>query len=187
MYYRILANSKENSKWSLKSPQGRNGSKIEPWAFITGQKYSGTDNLHVSLRREGSPVDFNFCDFDVIVTTQELNRSLKKEVGNNNIQCIPVEVESNKKIAYEILNVLDVIECIDENRSEFLKWSKEDRRPDKEGQYRMVTKLRIDPKKAIGHKLFRIKNWEIAVIVDEDIKKLLEAKKISGIVFQSVM
>ena len=40
-----------------------------------------------------------------------------------------------------VLNSLRVLRCIDEERSEFVKWTKQDHRADLAGQYRQITKL----------------------------------------------
>lgn len=184
-YYRILADPKEISRWHLESPQCRDQQQIEPWVFISGQKYTGPLNLYASLRRNGIPVDFNFCDFDIIVIARDLKDSLQK-LTEDNIQFIPITIESMEESDYEIANIVDVVDCIDETRSEFTKWTKLDGRPDKVGQYRMITKLIITPNKVEGHKFFRVKNWEIAIIVNEDIKKALESRNATGIIFDPV-
>lgn len=88
--------------------------------------------------------------------------------------------------AWNLQSCFDTVSREFEANSEFMKWTKEDGRPEKVGEYRMFTKLSLDPKKATGHKIFRVQGWQIALIVEEEVKESLEQRKASGIVFQVV-
>ena len=118
------------------------------------------------------------------VVTPEICRSLASVAGEA-VQCIPVIVDPSLE-RFEILNVLDLVECVDEERSEITKWTEDDGRPDKIGHYRMITKLVLNEKKISDHRIFRVAGWEVALIVDENIKLSLERKKVSGIRFDAV-
>jgi hypothetical protein len=63
-----------------------------------------------------------------------------------------------------VLNALRVIRCLDEERSEFIKWTEGDHRADLAGQYRQVTRLVLDAR-AIPPDvhLFRGEAWLIAL------------------------
>jgi len=183
-FYRVLPDPKANQRWYLKSPVDSNGQEVDPRSFTSCNRYESVLPLRLPIRRDGKPVAFNFCDFDMIVTQKYLNNALQDLVGNS-IQRIPVEVDASEE-KYEILNVLDAVECISEGRSEFTKWTEDSGRPDKIGQFRMITKLFIDPEKARAHTIFRVKEWKIALIIDESVKRLLEKNSASSIIFQPV-
>jgi hypothetical protein len=87
---------------------------------------------------------------------------------------------------YEILNAVCSEACLDESGSEVMKWKPEDGRPDKIGEYRMVTNLTIHPNHTNSRHIFRIRGWEIALIVSEDLKKAIEYLPNLGIVFETV-
>jgi hypothetical protein len=74
------------------------------------------------------------------------------------------------------LNSLRVVRCLDEQYSEFLKWTKEDHRADLAGQYRQVTKLalRASAIPADAH-FFRIEGWTVALVVSELVKTAMES------------
>lgn len=74
----------------------------------------------------------------------------------------------------EILNVVDRVGCIDEPRSQFTKWTPEDGRLEKTGDYRMVTHLQLNSRLANSHHLFRVTEWPVALIASEQVKSLLE-------------
>ena len=75
---------------------------------------------------------------------------------------------------------------MDETRSEIMRWKHEDGRPDKVGRYRMVGNLTIDPTRVRNRHIFRIDDWEIALIVSERLKIALEAIPELGVVFSPV-
>ncbi len=75
-----------------------------------------------------------------------------------------------------MLNAVRVIRCLDEKRSEFIKWTEHDHRADLAGKYRQVTKLVLIPG-AIppdAH-IFRVDGWEVALIVSEVVKVAMES------------
>ena len=57
--------------------------------------------LQSPLRQTGDHVDFNFADFDMVVTPADVNVEIAKIVGSA-IQRIPVTVEGTRR-AFEIL------------------------------------------------------------------------------------
>jgi hypothetical protein len=84
-------------------------------------------------------------------------------------------------------SVLPVIECLDERRSEFSQWTANDHRPDKVGQYRMVTRLRIvTASLAPDAHILRIAGLQIALVVSETIKSAMERSGCVGAKFVEV-
>jgi hypothetical protein len=78
-------------------------------------------------------------------------------------------------------------DCLDEKRSEFTKWTKNDHRADLAGQYRMVTRLRILTEQVPrdAH-FFRVEGWRIALIVSEGVKEAMERVGCLGAKFVEV-
>jgi hypothetical protein len=160
------------------------GVELDPRDFTEGLRVGPQPALTFPLRRRGEVIDFNFGDFDVVVVPASLGEKLEAVVGSS-LQRFPARVESSE-LPFEVLNVTDLVSCIDEPRSEILKWSSEDEYPEKAGEYRMITRLRIDPRAAEGHALFRLAGWPIALIASEQIKQLLESEKTTGLRFERV-
>lgn len=183
-YYELLADPEEVSRWYLKSPLDADGNEVNPRIFTQGIQVDFQQQLVLPLRRSGKEVDFNFSDFDMVVTPSSLNSELEALLGSV-IQRIPVEIENSSK-RYEILNVSQLVECLDESRSLFTKWAAGDGRPEKIGQYRMIATLKIDPAAVKGRHLFRVAGWPISMIVSEEVKKFLESRKTSGLKYERV-
>jgi hypothetical protein len=179
-FYSVVAHPEAVTRWYLKAPLS-NGGAIDPRVFTEARPVDFAGALSLPLRREGAPVDFNFADFDMVVTTPALIDELQKLPGVA-LQRWPVTIPGAVK-PFEILNVLDSVDCIDEERSEFIKWTPEDGRADKVGEYRMFVSMKLDPHKAKGHHLFRLKGWEIALIASERVKVLCEQLGVTGVAF----
>jgi Immunity protein family (Imm11) len=82
--------------------------------------------------------------------------------------------------------VTTTIKCVDENESDITWWTEADERPDKIGQYRMITKLKIVPDLVQESQMFRVEGWEIALVISETVKVALEKRGVAGIRFEEV-
>lgn len=183
-YYELQADPAAFPRWYLGSPIDPAGSEIDPRTFTQGVPVGTQPPLILPFRRTGDEVEFNFCDFDMIVTPRTLNAELETLVGAA-IQRIPVSV-GNRADEFEILNVCELVKCVDESRSVATKWTASDGRPDKVGQFRMVIELKIDPSAASGHEIFRVAGWPIALVVSEKVKRFFEDRKVSGLKYERV-
>ncbi|HKQ79085.1 MAG TPA: DUF1629 domain-containing protein [Blastocatellia bacterium] len=140
--------------------------------------------LTVPLRKPGKPLGLTLADFDMPVASKEV-ADLLVSLAPKDIQRIPVEV-SSQPLDYEIINVTTTIKCLDEKESEILWWTEADKRPDKVGQYRMITMLKIIPELVKKSQVFRIEGWKIALVMSETVKIALEKSGITGIRFRKV-
>ena len=182
-YFQLIDDLQRDDRWFLGSPSDSVGRPVEPDLFVGGGEVSGVQQpLHVRLRRGGVPLDWTFADFDMPVVRATVLALLQPL--SVRIQAIPAFVDGAP--SFYILNVLDVRDCLDESGSAFLKWRAEDGRPDRTGQYRQVSRLRIDPVRAMDAHIFRLKGYEIALIVSETIKRQFEQHAVSGVQFLPV-
>jgi hypothetical protein len=206
-FYDLVIDPALESCWFLKAPRDSAGNEIDPRIFTEGDPVdlqlpstnSGAGRLRtrnyfepvdaplplsIPVRWLGPPLDFNFAAFDMIVTPRTLNEELEALVGPA-IQRIPVTVEGQGD-KFEILNVCECVKCIDDSRSDVERWTAEHGRPEKIGQYLMFVDLKIDPAIARGHHIFRLAGWEIALIASEKVKRLFEARKVTGLGYRRV-
>jgi hypothetical protein len=173
------------TRWFLGSPYDSAGNEVDPRVFADGVPVNVPLPLTVPVRQLGEKVDFNFCAFDMVIAPREFNIELEKLVGSA-IQRIPVTIEGEDD-RFEILNVCETVQCLDESRTEHvMKWTIDDGRPDKIGKYRMIIGLKINPDIARGHLIFRITDWPIALVISEEVKILLETWSMSGLEYRRV-
>ncbi len=183
-FYRLLFNEEDRGQWFLGVPVGLSGKMTNPHAFTAGKRVVPDEQLVVPVSHPGHSLDFSFAAFDVPVVT-ERTAELLGRMCPKSIQRLPVTVESQEE-RFEILNFLTAVDCIDELRTKGTKWTLADGEPDKVGQYRMITELRVIPAETEYSCAFRVAGWEVALVVSGDVKAALEAANITGLAYELV-
>ena len=157
----------------------------EFWQYLNaGEINIPNKQLEISVKEEGIPLDFTFADFGILI----VNEKTANLFNDNEVQLIPIRLKGYKNInKYFVMVVKNVLDCVDENKSVFTKWEKDNPiRPDKAGQYKSIYKLVIKSELANGHNIFRIKNYDVIIAISETLKKRLEELRITGIKFKKV-
>jgi len=150
--------------------------------------WTGKPTRHSALKAEIThgqrTLQFSLTSFAVPVATNALGTAIESIAGAD-LQRIPIRI--NKFPGFEILNSVRSIQCLEESKSEFTKWTDHDHRPDLIGQYRQVTKLILDPSRIPedAH-FFRVEGWLIALIASERVKEIMEKTGCFGAKFQQV-
>lgn len=184
-YFDVVTDDVQFSyRWFLDEPLSARGKEIDAREFTYGQPYAGPRPERVPIGQAGPPVEFNMAAFDMPVVSQEIARRLSV-IAPREIECFPVAVGSSI-VRYAILNAVHREACVDEQHSIIMRWMPGDGRPDLVGTYRMVSNLRIDPALTHNRDIFRIQDWEVALIVSERIKDALDDIPDLGVVFRPV-
>lgn len=183
-YYRLMIDPDTKDLWFLSGPVDGTGIQIDPRIFTCCTRYNTRSDLTIPIGNIGIESFFNFSAFGMLVSERGLNAELETVLCVE-AQRIPVAIPGARH-DYEILNVLDCIDCIDEKRSALSKWRKEHGRLEKVGQYKMVYELVIDSARAEGHHLFRVAGWNVALICSERARHFFERLGVVGVTFQSV-
>lgn len=180
-FYDILADDERfGHRWFLGEPLDSSGQQIDARSFRYGVPYDGLQPSSVPVDRAGLEVGFNLGAFDMPVIRDDVRQAIAS-VTTEGYEVYPVEIVGSE-MRYWILNVSTRIDCVDESVSVFTKWLPEDDRPDRLGSYRSISTLRIDSQRA-RKPMFRLKGWEVALIVSEPIRHALRKIADLGIVF----
>jgi hypothetical protein len=184
-YFRVLHdNTRFADRWFLDEPRAKTGEEIDAREFRYGRCYVGPPPVNVPIQVVGRKVAFNLAAFDMPVVTDEIARLVETSASGEG-EYFPVKIGFSLS-GYAILNAIFREACVDETRSEVERWKPEDDRPDRVGRYRMVYDLTIDPSRTHNRHIFRIEDFEVALIVSEKLKEALELIPDLGIVFQPV-
>ena len=101
----------------------------------------------------------------------KLLSSLQTGAGVDNIDYFPVTLRDQKNgeldTEYLLANVLGLVDCVDMQKSKVEHWES--------GMGFDFLSMAIDPAKARGFKLFRLKDDPTKVIIDEELKQHFEA------------
>jgi hypothetical protein len=135
------------------------------------------------ISHPGKPLDFTLSSFSVPIVNGALARLLRKQAAAD-VQIFELGVGAHEMYA---LNVTRALECLDEKKSEFIKWRPEDGRADRLGGYRQVTKLVLDPTAIPANaKMFRVKGWLVALVVSEELAHAMTRHGCSGAKFLDI-
>jgi hypothetical protein len=180
-FYRLLDDVNVPNRWHLGEIFEVEGTSLELWHGIA--RYSEKP-LTVKIDRSGKSLDFCMTSFAIPVAKTPLGHAIGAIAGPD-LQRISVMIDGFRD--YEVLNSVRIIGCLDEANSIFTKWTPKDHRHDLAGQYRMVTKLVLDPKRVPSDcHFFRLEGWHIALIVSQDVRRAMEDAGCLGALFQDV-
>jgi hypothetical protein len=172
-------------RWHLRSPVDEHGQKINPWQFNEGRWLEPRGLIRFPVRPDGRELDFTLAAFSIPVVNGRVVQ-LFERLGLQEVQFLPVQVEGHAGPHF-ILNTLRSIRCIDDARCGEVRYFKpEDEQPEKVGEYRVVSGMRIDPTKVEDARIFRPWGWRVALIVSEELKQALEREGLTGLRFTEV-
>ncbi|MFP2899834.1 imm11 family protein [Corallococcus sp. 4LFB] len=175
-----------SGRWELGHPLDQEGRKLEdPWQFRIGQRAHPDGHIRIPIKISGTPLDYSHAAFSIPVVHARV-ASLFTELAPDDVQLIPVEIDS-QPAQHFILNATRRVKCIDDATCEEVRyWTPEDGMPEKVGTYSSVSGMRIDTAKVGEAKVFRTWGWTVALIVSEELKEALERAGISGVKFKDV-
>jgi len=182
-YFDLFDGETIPGRWHLGDILAQDGSEPE---FARCIRFEGPGPLVAEVQYEGRALDFCVSAFNAPVVSVRLANAVSAVAGSS-VQCIPLLVPGHVGMMM-VLNSLRVVRCLDETRSEFSKFTENDRvRPDLAGQYKSVPKQIVDPKAipSDAH-VFRIEGWFVTLIVSETVKDAMERVGCVGATFRDV-
>ncbi|MFP2925093.1 imm11 family protein [Pyxidicoccus sp. 3LG] len=174
-------------RWYLAEPTSPAGQTVpDIWAFVDGRPVEAPGPLRVPFSRPGRPLDFDKTTVGGTPIVSARVASVFREMAPGDVQLFPVEVESQTE-PYSLLNVARTVRCIDDAACEEVQlYTEEDEEPERHGEYRSVSGLRIDKAKVGDARVFRLWGYHIPIIVDGELKEALERAGITGGRFDEV-
>jgi hypothetical protein len=183
-FFRILFDSSLPDYTHFREPSEMQGKTVDAWNFQGLGEWKAPQLLQIAVRNEGTIYDINMGAFDLPVVNGKVKSIIQgSPIASEQVQFIDVMYGERKLY---ILNSLPVIDCLDEQRSDFMKWTKRDHRKDLAGTYRQVIGLHVRHEPLAGTEICRIKGWEVALIVSGQLVEQFKKAKLQGAVFQDV-
>ncbi|WP_164010920.1 imm11 family protein [Pyxidicoccus trucidator] len=186
-YFRLAIDEYVKGRWYLDEPTDLAGQEIDDiWAFIQGRPVEAPGALRIPLARPGKPLAFDLTTAAMSPVVNTPVAAVFRELAPEDVQLFPVEVETQTE-PYYLLNVARTVRCIDERAcAEVQVYTAADGRPDRIGEYRAVSGLRIDTSKVGDERVFRPWGWPPPIIVAGELKEALERTGILGGRFDEV-
>ncbi len=176
-YYRVLRDRSVTDLSFLGEPSDSSG-QVDARRFTRGEPFgTPAEVLTVPIVEPGMQVDFAFGAFDLPVVSTSLGQSLRA-FAPESVELVPAVVGNVER---DILNVLDCIDCIDEQRTVGEKWPADTLRSDRVGQYRTVVHLFLDESRIGGRHIFRVAGWRVALVISEALARHVSADEVLGL------
>jgi hypothetical protein len=199
-YYEIIEKFENPNRWHLTRLENQSGVELDPRLFTEGLKYGGeisyprpvSDSLRttidlplrIAVKKGCDQLDFTFGPFNLPVVSSRIAEHLEAHCKSY-IQLLPLEIAGSNR-RFEVLNVLCVIDAVDRQRSE-ISWRRDDSRSDTlQGSIGGIANLVLRDDIICESPIFRLKDWELPLIVDEELKHALETMHPAGIRFKAL-
>ena len=168
-------------RWYLREPTAPDGQRIpDIWAFVQGRLVEEPRPLYIPFSRPGQPLDFDKTTVAGTPVVSARIAAVFRNMARTDVQLFSVEVEGQAE-PFFLLNVARVLRCIDDVACEEARlWLPEDGRPDRVGEYHVISGLRIDKSKTGDARVFRLWGYLPTIVVDGELKDALEQTGIVG-------
>ena len=179
-YFRLRDDIEFLNRWYLGDIYG-----IDNWKVLVTAPET-TNSLKIELIQDGAEIDFTLSEtYGVPIVSEKLR---KEFTTCEELDFVSVRVGGKScRKSYYLMVTRQLADCVDEKESDFQILEKNDPvRPDKSGQYRSFFNLKIDATKVGDLEVFRLKNFETAIVISENIKNKLEMIEATGTDFELV-
>lgn len=174
-YYDLFDDMSSSSRWYLDSVTGASGQWLGV-ALSSATRFEGPTPLKIDVYRPGPPLELTIAD-DELVVNERVARILEG-VASADIQLLPAVVSGHPE-PYFVVNMLYEPDCIDEQRTgDARRYTAEDGRPDRIGQFKCATNMKIDPARTGGHDIFRPWGWAVVIVVSAKVADALRAANV---------
>jgi hypothetical protein len=170
-------------QWFLRRPRSATGEVLYPDEFTVGVPYIGPVPVTLEIGQNGKEVQFHLAAFGMPVVSHKI-ANIIRSIAPDHAEFFPVEIVGAEN-EYEIMNVTCLLDCLDEDASNFTVWKEADGRPDLVGQYQMISQARIDGSRAARHPIFRLSKFCVSLFVTNQIQEELEDRPDLGVKFIS--
>jgi hypothetical protein len=183
-FFRMWFDQVRGDFWFVDQPRAASGAQISAFKFTSGLPVETTEPLDIRVDINGRRTVIAFGALDIVIARTDVLDTIE-QLPNILIQRIPVTIDGRTS-DYEILNILDVVDCLDHQHLNAGRYSPEEiaKHPPRAKQYKHIYGNEIiDPKKAEGHHLFRPEGWLLPVIVSDVVKDVVISIEPEGIAF----
>lgn len=172
-------------RWHLGSPVDAQGNEADDFGYFTqGHSVKDPGPLRIACTVPGMPLDYSIGGLNVPIVHARVAEVFTR-LAPRAVQLVPVEIEGQSD-PYFILVVTRLVRCIDETASEIERWTPENGVPEMVGEYMSVRDLHIDRSRVGDEHLFRLQDWEVVILVSEELKDALERIQATGVKFTEV-
>ena len=175
-----------DGRWHFGDLLDADGREVERWTHGPGSRTksaAGTSQARSVGVVGRVPMELGFNTFKTLIASERA-AELLRQFAPEGIALFPVAAVGKP---YQIVDIIDQVECLDEGLSHVERFVPNDTvRPDRAGEVSLVIDLHIHADRAAGRHLFRVADWDVAVIVSAALRAAIGAAGLTGVVFRNV-
>jgi uncharacterized protein DUF1629 len=177
-YYQVFTDLDQPSHWSLGKPVISGTGSV--WQFSQGGTLDASPlgKIVFPVKARGRDGEIVVSPFDVVVAIGR-SADVIRQAAPNDVQFVPAELDDGTAVL--IINILNVIDCFDFDRSGFTRFPADYWQVDKRGKPNMVLNLRIRKEMVGSQQVFRVMHWEGAIVCSEGLLAALAAADVTGL------
>jgi hypothetical protein len=189
-FFKMMDDLHVPGRWYPAKPVDRYGNEIE-LDLMRGLpvQVGGPIRIrHSEFAPKGRAIDYSHLNGAIVPLVHVRVAAVLMELAPADVQILAVECEGEPD-QFALVNVLQVVKCIDDAASAEVTYFTEEDGPefkDQVGEYMSVGGMRIDATKPGEARIFRPWGWTVAIIVHEEIKQALERIGTVGVRFREV-
>ena len=153
------------------------------WKFSSCETLDIDTPVDLVIEETGPRVDYNLTAFGTPIATARLAKIISR-FASKEAQLFPACLSRKEELDMFVVNIVQAVDCLDRNRSEIQYFEID--HPTKPGLPRGISRLAILPDKVPDLHLFRIKDWQVAIVVSETLKNLIEVENCTGMKFNRI-
>jgi hypothetical protein len=184
-YFRLFFDG-EIKGWLLSTPKAKS-IEITEWAFTKGVRWEQNHELYSKIEYKGPVLPISFTSVrNALIVRGDVVDILKPILREDEVQVIPVEVE-NQKDEFFIFNIIKIVDCMDKEKSVFRLFDETWFDKSRIGQIKSIEKLVVNPESLKGTKMVRMKDPTSRIIIDNEVKEILEKNNVIGVKYLPAM
>jgi hypothetical protein len=175
-YFKITPDFTFDDQCLLSEPLGNDGRELHPTHITQPRPISPQAASHADIISPGALLGLNLTAGCFPIVRKDISEQVSKFCGGE-LQRLKINISGDEN--FELWNVLKCVDCIDEERSDFSRWTADDGILEKIGDYRFNV-LKIKHAAAQAHHLFRVLHCESVLVCSSAIKEIIECFKGHG-------
>ncbi len=183
-FYRLSSDIAIHGIWFLAEIRDEDGKEVLGINFSTAIPYFESKKLTVFQSTKGQGPDFSMTAWGVPIVSQAF-ADVVESMALTSIQLLPVEVDGAGDGFY-ILNVISKVACVDYEKTIVQRYTPDIDPPERVGKIHPLYNITINPELASGNHIFRLEEWDIILIISDELKETLEQQNLTGIYLKPV-
>lgn len=180
-YFKLIENlSKNPNSLDFDFIMNYDDFEIQKISYDPNIIFENEIEIEVDLDCGKKELDYNLSNQGIEIVSEKL----KSLFNENEAEFFKVKILNYKtKLNYYLLKIKNFYDCVDESKSEFEYYPQENE--SRKNEYKSLNRFYLDSTKVGKSRIFRLQKYFPEIIITEDLKKIFEENKITGLEYHT--